>query len=216
MFKKPANFLYFYYMSSKKYIKKYGDPTKLLFLDIDGVLNSQAFFQYSKQYQREKLLQRRSVRSYSLKKLDLLKEIHDKTRCTIVMSSTWRLLYFDKRFKKRRDYTQLRKDLKKRNIRIRYKTSNHYDYEELDRRVDKNLRSTGPITKFFERGYQINEFLTTWRRKYPNVKFVILDDDVGDLQLFKDNFVRTKWNGPTEEESGLTQEHVDRCIQILQ
>ena len=120
--------------------------------------------------------------------------------------------------------------MKKRRIIIRYKTSNNYDKDEFFKQSGivsiKNKNGTynskyipknekPKLTKFYERGYQINEFLTNWRKKYPNVKFSILDDDCGDLVLFGDNFVNTKWYGEIEEECGLTKETAKKVIDIL-
>ena len=103
------------------------DPRKLLFLDIDGVLNSFAFYK-SDFYQKEKEMHGSKVKQYDLKKLDLLKEIYDKTNCTIVMSSSWRSFYFDSNSKHRMDYgcMILKKDLKERGIEINYCTGNEY------------------------------------------------------------------------------------------
>lgn len=208
------------------------DPNKLLFLDIDGVLNSSPFFQ-SKQYKRDKIKNPRCPKQYDLNKIKLLKEIHDATRCTIVMSSTWRMFYFDPKYKTRLGdgCMSLRKDLKRNKIIIRYRTSNNYDKEEYTRQnnvdwiqnpdgtwntVFKETKEPCPgITKFYERGYQINEFLQKWKKKYPKVKFAVLDDDSGDLVLFGDNFVQTHWYGTDVKACGITPEHVERCIRLL-
>ena len=207
------------------------DPNKLLFLDIDGVLNSMVFFKQSKQYKLDLLTRRRTARQYSLDKLDLLKEIHDKTKCTIVMSSSWRIFYFDKkRTKINRCCMSIVKDLKRRGITIRYKTNNRYDKEEWKKYTNiewvetedglfntKYLgkEKTPVISKFYERGLQINDFLNDWKKKYPKVKFAILDDDVGDLCLFGNNFVNTSYYAETEDEAGLTREHVTKIVKLL-
>ena len=209
------------------------DPNKLLFLDVDGVLNSSAFYKYSKQYKSDKVKNPWHARQYDLKKLDLLKEIHDKTKCTIVMSSSWRSFYFDPSSKSRMGdgCMSLKRDLKKRKIAIRYKTSNNYDKDEYTKqlRVEwikaedgtwyTQFKDTGEacpgITKFYERGYQINEFLQKWKKRYPKVKFAVLDDDSGDLILFGDNFVHTSWYGDSEDVCGLTSKHVEKCIELL-
>lgn len=214
--------------------KSYGDnPEKLLFLDIDGVLNSSAFYKLSKQYKRDKIVSPRCARQYDLNKLKLLKEIHDKTKCTIVMSSSWRGFYFSQNSKSRcgDGCCRLKRDLKKLKIFIRYKTSYNYDKEEYSKQNHliwvKNEDGTyntkfiedtytpPPITKFYERGYQINEFLQNWKKHYPKTKFAILDDDIGDLFLFGDNFINTKWYGDTEEECGLTPKIVEKVINLL-
>ena len=212
--------------------KTHGDnPEKLLFLDVDGVLNSSAFFR-SKHYKLDKIKNPWHAKQYDLKKLDLLKEIHDKTKCTIVMSSTWRTFYFNNNLMSRcgEGCKSLKKDLKKRGIRIFYKTSYNYDKEEYTRQnyveFVKNEDGTynskyvpndkkPPLTKFYERGYQINEFLQKWKKRYPKTKFAILDDDCGDLVLFGNNFVNTKWYGDCEDECGITREAVKKVVSLL-
>lgn len=103
------------------------DPTKVLFLDIDGVLNSFSYF-ISDRYKKEKQEckeNKASARQYDEKKLDLLKQIHDATHCTIVMSSTWRSFYFDK---EKHHYTiNLIKDLEDSGIIIREKIGKEYN-----------------------------------------------------------------------------------------
>ena len=208
------------------------NPNKLVFLDCDGVINSSAFYKKSEQYRYEKETIGMDARPYDLKKLDILRYIHDKTNCTFVMSSTWRSFYFCENLMSRvsKGCRDLKKDLAERGIEIRYKTSNNYDKEEFDRQSkfdwkqdDKGLYYTAgsneherpTLTKFYERGYQINEFLTDWKKQYPKTSFVVLDDDEGDLILFKENFVKTNWYGEDEDECGITYPLAEKAIQIL-
>ena len=208
------------------------DPNKLLFLDIDGVLNSAAFYKGPK-YKMYKIKNPWHAKQYDLDKIKLLKEIHDKTKCTIVMSSSWRAFYFDSKSKSRigSGCSELKRDFKRKKIVIRYKTSNIYDAEEWNRQSNvewiKNPDGTfntvfkdtkepcSGITKFYERGLQIDTFLKNWKKRYPKVKFAVLDDDSGDLVLFGERFVHTSWYGESEEESGLTPKHVEKCIRLL-
>lgn len=55
---------------------------KIIFLDIDGVLNSMDWF--------EKTKDMRGYREINPQKVEFLKEIVDKTNAEIVLSSTWR------------------------------------------------------------------------------------------------------------------------------
>ena len=208
------------------------DPGKLLFLDLDGVINSNYFFEKDK---RHRIEQARcglngECREWDLKKLDLLKKIHDETRCTIVMSSSWRKLYFSKTFKKRYIVRQLKKDLKKRGIVINHCTGSEADnelwkkysgyYEEPDKDgniVMKRFDVKPDVLEFYERGMQINNYMTKFW-KSPIKSFVVLDDDDGDLHLFGENFVQTKWRVADCEDGskeGLTEELANRCIGIL-
>ena len=113
------------------------DPNKLLFLDIDGVLNSSAFFKGPK-YKMYRIKNPWHAKQYDLDKIKLLKEIHDKTKCTIVMSSSWRMFYFDSKSRSRIGYgcSDLKRDFKRNKIIIRYRTSNNYDREEYARQCN--------------------------------------------------------------------------------
>lgn len=55
---------------------------KIIFLDIDGVLNSKDWFEKNKDI--------KGYREINPKKVEFLKEIVDKTNAKIVLSSTWR------------------------------------------------------------------------------------------------------------------------------
>lgn len=211
------------------------DPHKLLFLDVDGVLNDLLYF-HSPEYKRDRLINHHSAKQYDLKKLDLLKEIHDKTKCTIIMSSSWRAFYFNKDWKSRMGdgCMRLRKDLKKRKIVIRYKTGSEYD-ERLyaiytgckwvqgedgkyhTEYVEPEDRVYPEVKEFYERGLQIKIFLDKWEKKWGKCKFCVLDDDIGDLRLFGENFVNTKWGwqDSKRDDCGLQREHVEKCIQLL-
>jgi hypothetical protein len=127
--------------------------------------------------------------------------------------------------------SRLKRDLKRLKIYIRYRTCNEYDKEEYAKqnsiewvkdkdgtyhsRFIEGQVTPPPLTKFYDRGYQINKFLRAWKKQYPKVKFAILDDDVGDLILFGENFIQTKWYGNTEEECGLTPDIVGKVISLL-
>lgn len=208
------------------------DPKKLLFLDIDGVLNSLAFYK-SDFYQKEREMYGSKAKQYDLKKLDLLKEIHDKTNCTIIMSSSWRSFYFDYKFQMDYGCMVLKKDLKERGIEINYCTGNEYYenwytiYNGMEWKKDENglwhyfyieseNRKKPPKVKhFYERGLQIKNFKDEWEKEHSKCNFAILDDDDGDLHLFGKHFVQTSWYGENEEEAALTPKHVEQCIKLL-
>ena len=161
---------------------------KVLFLDIDGVLNSQEYylsdyFQYRKKYSKVDEIDDRT--------LPLLREIIKQTRCTIVLSSSWRHFFFEKKFWYR--VKPVVKELKKFGIVIKHKTGFESDRQGI----------------YFGRGLQIKKWLD---RHSEVTKFAILDDDAYDVKMFGDKLVKTNWCG---ENSGLQQEHVDSCIQLL-
>lgn len=215
------------------------DSRKLLFLDIDGVLNSRSFFDNSFQYKFDRfvseffrIFKKTRTRQYSLKLLNRLKKIHDETHCTIVMSSSWRGIYFNNEFAPHVE--SLKRDLYKRGIRITHRTSNNYDKEEYLKQngvtflKDENgSYNTKPVEiprkeivdRFYERGYQIYEFIRNWKKEHPNVVFAVLDDDEGDLSLFnKDGytrFVQTTWYDTKTKKGGIQKSHVEKTISIL-
>ena len=212
---------------------KRDNPNKLLFLDIDGVLNSMAFYK-SDFHKQEREKYGAEAKQYDLRKLDLLKEIHDKTNCTIVMSSSWRSFYFNPSSKSRMGCgcMTLKEDLKARGIVIRHKTSNDYDerlyaiytgckwVEDKDGNyhtewVEPEERKYVEITEFYERGLQIKQFKDEWEKKHGKVTFAVLDDDDGDLHLFGENFVHTSWYNENEDEAALTPAHVEKCVRLL-
>ena len=78
----------------KKYLKE--DPSKVLFLDIDGVLNSDNFFS-SKYHDWLKLSRGEHGVMHDPRACVLLGKIKKITNCKIVMSSSWRGFYFSKR-----------------------------------------------------------------------------------------------------------------------
>ena len=172
------------------------------------------------------------VRQYDLKKLDLLKEIYDKTNCTIVMSSSWRTFYFDYKFQMDYGCMVLKKDLKERGIEINYCTGNKYHekwytiyhgYEWIkDKDGTYNIEYVEPenrkkppkVRHFYGRGLQIKIFKDEWEKEHGKCNFAILDDDDGDLHLFGKHFVQTSWYGQNEEETALTPKHIDESIRV--
>ena len=75
--------------------KKRLDKTKVLFLDVDGVLNSETYFQSDYCKKRNRADERLSM--FDDRKVKLLSKIQKATNCTIVMSSTWKSMFFSKK-----------------------------------------------------------------------------------------------------------------------
>jgi hypothetical protein len=190
----------------KKHIKD--DPSKVLFLDIDGVLNSDEFFS-SKYHDRLLLSRGEHGTLHDPRACALLGKIKKATNCKIVMSSSWRCFYFSKDKKAKFLAKPLKKELKKNGIIIRDKTSYEYD-KDYNTKYLNWFRSddTKPfkVEKFFDRGLQIQCYL----KRHPEIKnFVILDDSDVDLFLFGDNFIQTN------PRTGLTEKDVEKAIRML-
>lgn len=145
----------------------------ILFLDIDGVLNS------SNGRRRESFKHNRACTLHTLfeENMEVLRSIIDVINCKIVISSTWR-----------NNFTL--EELK--TIFSVYNIPKHIIIDTTI--VDHNAHT---------RGFQINEWLKNNRVN----KFVIIDDDVCDIDL--PNTI--KING----EFGLTFNDAEKIIQLF-
>lgn len=148
---------------------------KIIFLDFDGVIST-----YEKRW------------TFDMKKLELLKEIVDKTDAKIVVSSSWKLGFTEvDDFIKCFYNNPKNKDLNNVTI-FDWFANSIYDI------TDNN----GPW-----RGYEIQRWIDKHNEEIES--YVILDDDsdFNDNQLF--NFVQT------DGYEGITSREVKLCIKIL-
>lgn len=153
-----------------------GDKIKIIFLDIDGILNYTGC--------KYKL---GSIYFVDPAKLELLKQLIDRTDAKIVLSSTWRYGWED--IDNGKSNTQNAKDF----IALRNKCS-QYGIEFMD---------YTPNFSFY-RGDEIKKWL-----EMNNVEsFVILDDD-NDMKPYMGKLVQTSFT------KGLLQKHVDKAVKIL-
>ena len=83
---------------------------KVIFLDIDGVLNSMDYF--------EKTKGMKGYREINPQKVEFLKEIVDKTNAKIVLSSTWRGLAKNENEEEHPMYSYLADTLRKHGMEI--------------------------------------------------------------------------------------------------
>ncbi len=152
---------------------------KVIFLDIDGVLNFNGC--------REKIGANYFVNENKIK---LLKEIINRTGAKIVLSSAWRIGWFD------RDNGM--------------STLNADDFT----RLEEKLRSSGitflsrtPIAKHGYRGAEIYQWIKEWNGETIE-RFVIIDDD-NDMKPYMDRLVQTSFN------YGLQQRNVEKAVKLL-
>ena len=157
---------------------------KVIFLDIDGVLNND--------HTKERF---EGYVFVSDDKILLLKEIVDKTKAKIVLSSTWRRGWYCKEH-------------------IEKPTSSHLqDIRLFDALVDKlktfQIELLDYTEEFGRRGDEIDLWLKQWHGE-PIESFVILDDMSGaDLQPHSRYLIQTEfWDG-------LMPNHVEKAIKIL-
>jgi hypothetical protein len=158
---------------------------KLLFLDVDGVLNSDAFYSTKNQAKRMKEIQEKHpymdrTRVYQVSCFDPiavanLNKIIKETGCELIVSSSWRFT------------TGLRELFK---------------YVGIEAEISG---ITGICASRY-RGDEIQEFLDQQTEPYV---YCILDDDGDMLEWQLKNFIQTDWR------VGLVESDVDKAIEIL-
>jgi hypothetical protein len=138
--------------------------TPIIFLDIDGVLNSGSFFGRT---QDERKNQEFDRETWELKQIDpeavaLLNKIIDSTGAEVVISSTWRRLHSDGKIAR-----MLR----------------HHGF------TGKVIGSTPKLNEGHCRGREIDGWIRE-NRPGQELRFVILDDD-NDMEPHMDRLVKT-------------------------
>ncbi len=188
---------------------------KVIFLDIDGVLNSENHaIELHKLVEEGKLDKEKYYATWDLPYKDTilpLKKIIDQTGAVVVLSSSWRLL--DSKFK------QLNKIFSKYGFQIIDKTCRYVSLAKLqeigldpDKCWDAQYRNFN-INNWHnsatsDRGAEI----AVWLHEHSDVEsFVILDDDWADIEpYYTKEHVQTNFY-----EWGLTEELADQAIEIL-
>lgn len=162
---------------------------KVLFLDVDGVLNTEETFE--RNYQ-EYLVTKIKKEPIDEERIGYLKEIVEATGAKIVLSSSWRHhCEFDGRTI----------------------VSNESHMKYLIELLAKYGLILYDITGYDRDGNRGNE-IAEWLTREQVESFVILDDNVQDLQEYVDReLVKTNFSGGIE--SGLCKYHVDIAIQKL-
>lgn len=152
---------------------------KVIFLDIDGVLNFNGC--------RDKI---GGIYFVNDDKINLLKEIIERTGAKVVLSSTWRIGWFDRDDGKETihaiDFTKLEKKLKDNGITFLSRT---------------------PITNDGYRGEEIRKWLERWNGEKID-RFIIIDDD-SDMKPYMDRLIQTSFN------QGLQPNNVKKAVKLL-
>lgn len=161
----------------------------LIFLDVDGVLNSDLYFQQNN---------RKYCPEISDYHLQMLVKIYHSCSASIVLSSSWR-------------------EFDDPNDAYSYKQY-EYLVNELAR-YDMSIMSKTPIIDLeMSRPKEIKAWLNN-RDDLPHLRYVILDDDFTkeeyDLYGLGHALVHTDFWGDSLEDCGLQQKHVDQAIKIL-
>ena len=174
----------FYY----NYYSKKGRSMKVIFLDVDGVLNN-----------NDNLFNEKQINAKLVKRLAVLVQ---KTNAKLILSSAWR--------ERPSAIGALMAALDKENLYLSGMTPLGALYDKLAQSPWKDVPRTGKYDweddRTFERGAEIAVWV--WENK-PD-KFVIFDDDTSDISnFFPKNCIRTKWG------TGLTDADVEKAIEIL-
>lgn len=146
---------------------------KFIFLDIDGVLNSEQFYEEKTHKERFEELRKEfeddiacMLADIDLKAVELLNKLTDATKAKIVISSSWRCCF----------------DLQ-----------DIFNYAG----IKEPISGITPYLSSRHRGREISEWLKDIKKPY---KYVILDDDNDMLEEQLNNFVQTDWKeGLTDE-----------------
>ncbi len=166
---------------------------KVIFLDIDGVLNDSNTFKWCKT-----IYDRIGIRPVEIdeEKVMHLKEIVDATDAKIVMSSSWRI------FCKKEDGKIVPRDKKMEEL---MKILNKYDLEIYD------------VTPRCGSGVRQDEIIE-WLIENKPEDYIVIDDDIEDLNdfLIDEKLVKTSFYTNKEYgDSGLCERYVNDAISKL-
>jgi len=167
---------------------------KLIFLDIDGVLNTSETF-------KKRYYDYKKTGVYNLEidefRLNYLKEIIEKTNAKIVLSSTWRG-YFKK--------------IDEKIVPV------HYKGEQLKNMFEKYELDIYDITSYDKNRYRENEIMEYLEKKEDVESFIVIDDECYDLKKFVDNeliLIKNDCTSFNKLENGLLEYHAAEAINKL-
>lgn len=156
-----------------------------IFLDIDGVLNSQKYILKT----NKKKNTPRIEHHFDQRAIKRLSKICKKNHAQIVLSSSWRCGFDDKMEPNQEDVysSKLNEYFKKYNIRIIGRTT----LEHMDR------------------GAQINKYIREHLRYADN--YLVIDDEIKDIVVYiaKDKVIKTNFK------TGLLHKHIRQCRKIF-
>ena len=150
---------------------------KIIFLDIDGVMNNEIFYTTKHQYIREKEAPIDAPKGYpdiDLRCIDLLNHIVDKTKANIVISSSWRTSYSIDQLQELFDYCGFEGKIIGKTPYLQFKSNlENYNYS-------------------VPRGCEIKAWIETNKEilgdKVTSLRYVILDDDSDMLYWQRSNY----------------------------
>lgn len=157
---------------------------KVIFVDVDGVMNC--------------ITTKAKIEGYIFvddEKIELLKEIIDRTGAKVVLSSTWRYGWYAMEHIENPDEGDLR------NIRM---------FKALrDKLLEFGIELLGYTDNFGHRGAEISAWLKSWQGE-PIEAYVVLDDMGGDeIRPHCKHLVQTSMT------YGLQAKHIKKALKIL-
>lgn len=166
-------------------ISKNTGIVKILFLDVDGVLNSHNFYKNEPQHEQIENLKKEypglessvywELSCFDKKAVERLNRLLEETNCYLIVSSTWRL---------------------DSNLPTTFKRVG----------IKHKIDGITPYLPGKYRGNEIKQFLDNIKGKYT---YCILDDDSDMLPEQEPYFIHTSI------EIGLTEDDVNKAIKIL-
>lgn len=190
-----------------------GGKVKVIFLDIDGVLNGWEFSEYVK-YNAWNIIHSKKVKDFirtklshytdiDKKRMKRLSKICKKTGAKIVLSSSWRSSLLNNGERK----------YDTDSCKLFWNLADKYHIDVIDK--------TPRLKASHKREDEIRAWLSENETRVEN--YIILDDEEADLQSFVGNhLIKTShkdYNGcisySERKWSGLSKRHVKQAIQIL-
>lgn len=170
----------------------------IVFLDIDGVLNSEKWFKYAHE---QKLKEKEEYPLFQLdpESISLINKLYDKTGCIFICSSTWRKGY---------SLEELNQFMKSKGATWEFTGKTHSFDSSI--KLRDNEYGGGDYVNI-PRGLEIDSWIYdgfSYDELYE-VRFVIIDDDSDMLLSQKDNFVHTRFK------SGFDEESLNKAVDIL-
>ena len=171
---------------------------KIIFLDIDGVLNSEKWHKERFDKKLYPNLENYPLCEFDPLTIEQLNLLTDKTNAKIVISSTWRMGRTIDELKKLFEEVGIKGEIIGVTPHLTFSDGHGVDRgNEIKRWIDLNC------IRWWDK------MLSQKEKDITLESYVILDDDPDMLLEQKDNFVRTSWR------DGLTALHTRKAIKIL-
>jgi len=174
---------------------------RIVFLDIDGVLNSETLLR-EKDAEHRSLGHHEQCECYRLERMidracvARLNRLVAETNSKVVISSSWRLLM---------EPTEIKRVLAEHGLAGEIIGETPDLPNEIRETPFEERVAFGPHLDSIERGHEIDE----WMKRNPGVERFVILDDCSDMAMHKNRHVQT------DEQVGLTDEDVQLAINMM-